>query len=99
MRTKEMAIVKIKNNFQLTIPQNLRKKFHVAVGDFVEINDNNGELVIKPVKLIHPDQEYFYTKEWQKDEAEADKDIAEGNIEGPFDNIKDALKVLKKAKI
>ena len=29
----------------------------------------------------------------------ADKDIVEGNVIGPFDNIKDALKALKTTKV
>ncbi len=94
-----MALVKVKNNYQITIPSNLRKKFNLVVGDYMEIEKHNNGIVLKPVKVVHPDQEYFYTKEWQKDEAEADKDIANGDVVGPFDNIKDGLKALKKAKI
>jgi len=94
-----MAIIKIKQNFQITIPRSLREKFKFAVGDFVEIESKNGEIIVKPVKFVHPDQEYFYTQEWQKGEAEADKDIARGDVIGPFDNIKDSLKAIKKAKV
>ena len=94
-----MPLVKIKRHYQITLPQSLRKQLHLDVGDYVEIEKQDGNIILRPVKLIHPDQEYFYTKEWQKGEAEADKDIAEGNVIGPFDNIKDSLKALKKAKI
>jgi len=52
--------------------------------------------VIRPVKVIHPDQEYFFTKEWQEKEAEAERDIAEGKMVGPFENAPDALRALKK---
>jgi hypothetical protein len=45
--------------------------------------------------VIHPDQEYFFTKEWQEKEAEADKDLVEGKVVGPFENVRDALKALK----
>ena len=97
-RTK-MPLVKIKQNYQITIPQELRKKFNVLVGDYLEIESKKEGLVIKPVKVIHPEQSYFYTPEWQKKEAEADEAIAKGEILGPFDNAKDAIKALKKAKI
>lgn len=41
---------------------------------------------------------WFYTLEWQAGEAEADRDLAEGRVVGPFDNIEDALKALKTTK-
>jgi len=93
-----MALVKVKQHYQITIPQELRKEFHLTVGDFMEIENENGEIVLRPVKMIRPDQEYFYTKEWQRGEAQADKDIAKGDMIGPLDNIQDGLKALKKAK-
>jgi AbrB family looped-hinge helix DNA binding protein len=94
-----MELVKVKRNYQITIPQNLRKFFRLAVGDYVAVELQDGSLVIRPVKVVHPDQEYFFTKEWQEKEAEADKDIAAGKLAGPFENAKDALKALKPAKV
>lgn len=94
-----MELVKVKRNYQITIPQGLRKFFRLAVGDYVEIDIKDGNLVIRPVKVVHPDQEYFFAKEWQDKEAEADRDIAEGKVLGPFENAQDALKALKNTKV
>ena len=91
----EMELVKVKRNYQITIPQSLRKIVRLSVGDYVEVDIQDDTLVIRPVKVIRPDQEYFFTKEWQAKEAEADKDIAEGKVVGPFENVRDALKALK----
>ena len=55
--------------------------------------------MLKPVKIVHPGKAYFHTREWQAGEREADKNIAEGNVIGPFDNVKGALKALKTSKI
>ncbi len=90
-----MPLARIKKNFQLTIPQTLRKKFRLAVGDYVEIEQKKDSLVLKPVKIIHPAQAYFYTPEWQKGEAEADKDIAEGRISKVYDNVDELIKDLE----
>ena len=94
-----MELVRIKRHYQITLPSGLRKKLNIDIGDYVEVENKNGDIVMRPVKVVHPDQEYFYTREWQEGEAQADKDIARGDVVGPFDNIKDGLKALKKAKI
>jgi antitoxin MazE len=94
-----MPLVKVKKHSQITIPTSIRRKFRIVEGDYLEIEDHGDGLILKPVKVVHPDQAYFYTREWQAAEAEADQDIAEGNILGPFDNTNDALNALKKAKI
>jgi AbrB family looped-hinge helix DNA binding protein len=82
-----MELVKVKRNYQITIPQNLRRIIRLTVGDYVEVDIQDDTLVIRPVKVIHPDQEYFFTKEWQEKEAEAERDIAEGKVVGPFKNL------------
>ena len=91
----DMTIVKVKRNFQITLPRDLRKKFNITEGDYMDVKIKEGGMSIKPVKIINPGQEYFYTKEWQKDEADADKDIAEGKIAGPFDTAADLIKELE----
>jgi len=94
-----MELVRIKRHYQITLPVGIRKKLNIDIGDYVEVENKNGDIVMQPVKVIHPDQEYFYTKEWQEGETQADKDIAKGDVVGPFDNIKDGLKALKKSRI
>lgn len=94
-----MPLIKVKKHSQITIPNEIRRKFKIAEGDYLEIEERNNELVLKTVKLIHPDEAYFHTQEWQAGEREADQDIAEGAVIGPFDNVKDALKALKTTKV
>ena len=94
-----MPLVKVKRHSQITIPNDVRRKLSIVEGDYLEIEAHNNEFVLKPVKMVHPDEAYFHAKEWQVGEREADKDIAEGNVIGPFDNINDALKALKTSKV
>ena len=93
-----MALMKIRKNYQLTIPRNLRSKFHLAEGDYVEMDGQDEFIVLRPVKIIQPNQEYFYTKEWQKGEAEVDEQIRKGEGYGPFETAEEALKSLKTEK-
>lgn len=94
-----MSLIKVKQNYQITLPNSLRKYFNIAVGDYMEMDERDGEIVLMPVKVVHPEQAYFYSREWQKGEADADKDIAKGDVSGPFENITDGLSALKIAKI
>lgn len=65
------------------------------MGDYVQFEMQGDMLGIKPVKVIQPGQEYFYAREWQEKEGEADRDITQGRVSGPFATIGEALKALK----
>ena len=95
----DMELMRIKKNYQITIPRSLRDKIRLEEGDYLEFTVQDGCILLGPAKVVHPDQEYFYTKEWQEKEAEVDEEVRRGEIVGPFDDLKDALKALKTAKI
>lgn len=46
------------------------------------------------LKRIDPDQAYFWTKEWQEGEREADEDIKSGRIKS-FNSVDDLIAELK----
>lgn len=89
-----MTLVKVKRNHQITLPRNLRNLLKIEEGDYVEMTHHEGKILVHPVKVVPSDQAYFYTKEWQAMEKQADKDIATGNTIGPFDNAKNAIDAL-----
>jgi len=95
-------IVKIGLKHQITIPAKVFKTLQLKVGDFLAAKIKNNEIILKPKKLIPKDQEWFWTKEWQSKEREADEDIRAGRLSGPFTTAKDLIKhlnSLKKKKI
>jgi len=94
-----MPLIKVKQNYQITIPNSLRKNLNIAVGDYLEVEKQDSELILKPVKMVPTDEAYSHTKEWQKGEKKADKDLKKGDVLGPFDNLADGLKALKTTKI
>jgi len=67
-----MAISKVTRNFQVTLPADIRKKFHLKIGAILEFIEKHGMIVIIPQKLIDVDQSWFWSKEWQEKEKEVD---------------------------
>ena len=77
-------------------------------GDFVEVVPTKIGIVLRPKKLVdspitaddfpETDAPWFFTKEWQKGEREADEDIKAGRMSGPYDNAEDLIKALKSGK-
>ena len=46
------------------------------------------------MKRIPRDQAWFWTKEWQQREREADEDIKQGRLSGPFESVEELLRHL-----
>jgi AbrB family looped-hinge helix DNA binding protein len=99
MEDMKMPLVKVKKNFQVNIPLDIRKKINLVEGDYLEMEVNHGELLIKPVVVRPKADDYFHSEEWQKGEDMADEDIKRGDLLGPFQDIKKGLRGLKTAKI
>lgn len=72
------AAVQPKNG-TITIPAQLRRRFGLdRPGAQVEIIDRDGEIVLIPHVAVPAEQAWFWTKEWQDREREADADLAAG---------------------
>ncbi len=46
---------KINRGYQLTIPQTFRDTYHLQVGDYLKIQEENGKLIIEPVQMTSKD--------------------------------------------
>jgi AbrB family looped-hinge helix DNA binding protein len=89
-----MSLVKVKNKYQIVIPEDIRKKLKVEIGDTLEIEEKSGVLIIKPVMLIEKSQAYFWTKEWQEGEKEAEEAKKKGRYK-EFKKADEAIKWLR----
>lgn len=49
-----MELIKVRRNFQVTIPQALREKLGLAVGDYVQADIEDEKIVIRPVEVVSP---------------------------------------------
>lgn len=91
-----MPAVKIGPKHQITIPQEVFRTLNLEIGEFLDTRVQDNAIILIPKKLVAKDQEWFWSREWQEREKEADEAIAKGEITGPFETSADALNALKK---
>lgn len=90
-----MPVVKVRKRYQLTIPEEIREKLGLEVGDYVEISTRGEEAVIVPKKLVDKKDAWYWSKEWQAKEQEADEDIKAGRVKH-FDDVEELIKDLNR---
>ncbi len=92
-------LVKITKNFQITLPAKLREGFGLSEGDYLEVSKKAEGFLVRPKKVVDrdPDQAWFWTKEWQAKEREAEEDIRMGRVK-TFNTMEEGLRYLKKGK-
>jgi len=89
------TIMKISSQGQVRIPKKIMESLCIGKGDYLAMVIENGEIILKPRKLIDPSQGWYWTKEWQKKEAEADKEIEQDELSPEFQNTKEGIKWLQ----
>jgi AbrB family looped-hinge helix DNA binding protein len=72
---------KVSDKYRITLPSMARRKLHIAVGDQVEVVVRNDGILLKPKKMVDSSQAYFWTKEWQEKERQADADFVKGRFQ------------------
>jgi len=83
--------VKVREKFQVTIPEDVRDKIHLTVGERVEVLARGREIVIRPIVEIPRTQVWFWSKGWQDQLAQSKKDIEKGKAK-VFKSVKEARK-------
>jgi len=83
--------VKVREKYQVTIPEDVRDKIPLKIGERVEVDVREGEIVIRPVLEVPRSQVWFWSKEWQEQIAQSVKDIEKGKVK-VFKTVKEAKK-------
>ena len=89
-----MPTTKVTRNFQVSIPKEIRDRLGIEQGDLIEVAELDGQIIMIPKRLIDADQAWFWSREWQDGEREAQADIDGGSLIGPFatvDELMDAI--------
>ncbi len=77
------------------MPAGVRRKLEIEEGDLVEIRVEGDRAVLVPKRLVDKSQAYFWTKEWQSAEREAEADIKAGRVK-TFESAEELIEELDK---
>ena len=89
------TIMKISPQGQIRIPKKIMLSLGIEKGDYVEVDVEQSQIVLKPRKLIDPTQGWYWTKEWQKMEIDVDTDIDKAKLSKQLKTAEEGLKWLK----
>ena len=78
-----MAIVTVKNKYQVVIPRSVRDQIGIHIGDLLEARVERGKVTFSPKSVV------------DRAIAEGLEDIRKGRVRGPFDTVDDMLASLK----
>jgi AbrB family looped-hinge helix DNA binding protein len=96
MGERIMQLTRISPKHQITIPKEAFKQLRLEVGDFLEVETTEEGLVLIPKKLVSKEQTWFWSKEWQEKEKEAEEAIAKGELSKPFKKADELIRHLRK---
>lgn len=88
-------VLQIRRNFQITLPAVIRKRLHLNIGDILETVVKEGKIIIIPKETIDAEQSWFWTKEWQEAEKEAEVDLRRGRVKR-FKTVEELIKDLER---
>ena len=89
------TIMKISPQGQVRIPKKLMQSLGIEAGDYLAIDIENGQILLKPRKLIDPSQGWHWTKTWQRKETDADTEIEQNEFSPEFQKAQEGIKWLK----
>jgi AbrB family looped-hinge helix DNA binding protein len=90
--------IQVRGHGQITLPKKIRERFQLEEGDLLVIEACEDGILMKPRKLLDPTQAWFWTKEWQEKERQAEEDIKAGRVSGPFKGVEELKKHLEQLK-
>lgn len=89
------GFVTIQSRGVVALPRELRQRLHMdEPGAQLELTEReDGVIEMRPQMAIPVSQSWFWTKEWQQREQEADDDVAAGRVQS-FDDAQALLDAL-----
>ena len=79
MGANTMARTTLRAKGQLTLPDDVRRAANLEEGDLIEAEvSENGDVILRPLATVDRSQAWFWTKEWEAGEREANDEAANG---------------------
>lgn len=75
--------VRFKRKSQVTVPRGIVEALDLQEGDDLQVRLENGKIVFVPMVSIPKDQAWFWSEQWQKEEAEVEEHIKAGRLTEP----------------
>ena len=79
-----MELVTVKTKFQVVIPQSIRKRVRLDIGDLLEASFENGRIVFTPKTVV------------DRHLAEGMEEIVKGRMHGPYKSAAEAISALER---
>ncbi len=89
------TVMRISPQGQIRIPKKVLAALRIVPGDYIEVDLEEGQVVLKPRKLIDPSQGWYWTREWQSAETEVTDDITKEELSPIFHTAEEVLNWLK----
>lgn len=77
-----MSLVRVKNKFQVVIPESVRDEISVQVGDMLEAKVERGKITLTPKSLV------------DREIAEGLEDLRQGRTYGPYNTADEMIRAL-----
>ena len=69
--TKSYYKTRLRGRGQITLPPEIRARLKVSEGDDVLFRVNEqGQIIVEQIRVIDPEQAWFWTERWQKAERD-----------------------------
>ncbi|NJN55095.1 MAG: AbrB/MazE/SpoVT family DNA-binding domain-containing protein [Anaerolineae bacterium] len=90
----DIVLLQVRSNGQITLPASVRREANLEAGDTIEVSvEQDGSIRLIPKLIIDRSQAYFWSRQWQEGEQEAQADIENGRLHR-FGTLEEAFQFL-----
>lgn len=68
-------ISQIRQNYQITLPAEIRKRLRLKIGDLMDIAVQGYRLILTPKRAVNLEEAWFWSEQWQEAEREVDAEV------------------------